>query len=440
MRAAALPPVPPARQAKHAVGRQRSAGLHPWQQVDAIESISRRRGRVAAGIDEGGSPIERDDRVCDGSTAGDGAWPIGNASHPDRAFGHGAAFVATQRGVIGKISAGAGRPACPTVVIGINDQSIVSDAGGVKFLDDFPDLFIHGEGHGGEFVTVGIDRGLAGTGEHDRRVLIRGGGESEFVLKPGEARIAGLDVHRRVNGGEGDIDEKRLGRVGRGEVRVNESDGGIADAVGEIAGVFTGEIRCHLVLEHAGLGGAVIIRAPSGPHAIPAVEAAEVRVEIHGVAHVPFPDAVGAVAQALEAARHGALGDGHAVVGRAAEVVFRAGALLIAPCQESAARGMADRAGHVGVREAGTGRCEGVQLGSGEFWIPMKAEVGITAVIGENKDNVRPGWRGGPVRQRREGDGVSAGVISDAETIGAAVEFLTAAEVDELSIAGAIAD
>ena len=128
--------------------------------------------------------------------------------------------------------------------------------------------------------------------------------------------------------------------------------------------------------------------------AVGLVEAALAGVVLRVTAEVPFADPAGDVAGRLEAVGHRGFGEGKAGLGViVAGIELVAESRLVAAGQESGPRGAAIRAGDVAVSAAEAAGGQRVEAGRRHVLAALKPCVGMTHVVGQKDDDVRPTLR-----------------------------------------------
>lgn len=146
-----------------------------------------------------------------------------------------------------------------------------------------------------------------------------------------------------------------------------------------------------------------VVMAAAAEEPVALVKAAADGALLDGETEMPFAEGAGHVAGGLQETRK----DFFRLLDAAASFArcIDAGALLVAARQHSGARGGADVAADIALREKHTRAREGIEVGRGDFFgvVRIEAEVGVALIVAEDDYDVgRSGRRCG---ERRAGGG-----------------------------------
>ena len=331
-------------------GRLEFAG-HVGQQIFAVDL----GGVGLGGRQSGSAEVKRHDRVAIGGPGRDDPRPLHEHRDTDAALER-LAFGAAQGGVHGAVDSVAGGG--PAVVVGEKDQGAVGLAGLFQGGQDATDGVVHGAEHGSVGSALGIGDGR-------------------------EACLVFLHrLKRGVDGVEGEVEKERLLLTA---LALNKRRGFLPEGVGEIAGlvhrVVVAQNRRIVFALAAGFED-VFVAAAEEPEEL--VEPAVHRGEPGVGAEMPFANHACFVSGGLEP-----FGEGMRLGReRAAEILYGE-AMLVTAADEGCAGGSAERAVCVAVGEPDSGCADPVDVGGGNVFAAVAADVGVTHVIGEDGHDVR---------------------------------------------------
>jgi hypothetical protein len=191
-----------------------------------------------------------------------------------------------------------------------------------------------------------------------------------------------------VNGIEGEIEEERLCGTA---LPVNEGGGLLAKSVGEITALVHGvPVAQDGRVVFALTGGLDDVLMTSTEKTEKLIEPAIHGHESRSRSEVPFAHHERRVAGGLEALRQC-----NGLCWQRAGEVLDAVAVFVSAAYQRRARRRAERAVGVGVGESDAGFRDAVNVRRRDVLATVRADVGVTHIIGENDDNVRLGLQHG---------------------------------------------